>query len=64
MQRLAPAARGWLQDPTLEFGSDLTKQAEDMLDPCIGRSTEITRVTQILGRRTKNNPCLIGERRR
>ena len=49
--------------PTLEeFGSDLTKQAEEAkLDPCVGRSNEIRRVTQILGRRTKNNPCLVGE---
>jgi ATP-dependent Clp protease ATP-binding subunit ClpC len=49
--------------PTLEeFGSDLTKKAEEgKLDPCIGRANEIIRVTQILGRRTKNNPCLIGE---
>jgi ATP-dependent Clp protease ATP-binding subunit ClpC len=45
-----------------EFGSDLTKQAaEAKLDPCIGRADQIVRVTQILGRRTKNNPCLIGE---
>ena len=49
--------------PTLEeFGSDLTKQAEEAkLDPCVGRTNEIMRVTQILGRRTKNNPCLVGE---
>ena len=49
--------------PTLEeFGSDLTKQAEEAkLDPCVGRANEIRRVTQILGRRTKNNPCLVGE---
>ena len=31
------------------------------LDPCVGRQPQIERVTQILGRRTKNNPCLIGE---
>ena len=49
--------------PTLnQFGSDLTKSArEGKLDPVIGRRTEIDRVTQILSRRTKNNPCLIGE---
>ena len=49
--------------PTLEeFGTDLTKQAvEGKLDPVIGRSKEVERVTQILGRRTKNNPCLVGE---
>ena len=49
--------------PTLnQYGSDLTKQArEGKLDPVIGRKNEIQRVIQILSRRTKNNPCLIGE---
>mmetsp|Transcript_13777 Transcript_13777/g.34700 ORF Transcript_13777/g.34700 Transcript_13777/m.34700 type:complete len:800 (+) Transcript_13777:403-2802(+) len=49
--------------PTLEeYGTNLTKQAQEgKLDPCVGRKNEIGRVTQILGRRTKNNPCLIGE---
>ncbi len=49
--------------PTLnQYGSDLTKKArEGKLDPVIGRITEIDRVIQILSRRTKNNPCLIGE---
>ena len=49
--------------PTLnQFGSDLTKDAmEGKLDPVIGRKNEIERVIQILSRRTKNNPCLIGE---
>ena len=49
--------------PTLnQFGADLTKQAiEGKLDPVIGRKQEIERVIQILSRRTKNNPCLIGE---
>ena len=49
--------------PTLnQYGSDLTRQAkEGKLDPVIGRKEEIQRVTQILSRRTKNNPCLIGE---
>lgn len=49
--------------PTLdEFGSDLTLAAsENRLDPVIGRAEEIERVIQILGRRTKNNPVLIGE---
>ncbi len=49
--------------PTLnQYGTDLTKQAEDgKLDPVIGRQDEIQRVVQILSRRTKNNPCLIGE---
>ena len=49
--------------PTLnQFGSDLTQKAEEgRLDPIIGRKEEIERVIQILSRRTKNNPCLIGE---
>ena len=49
--------------PTLEeFGTNLTqKAAEGILDPVIGRQKEIERVIQILGRRTKNNPILIGE---
>ena len=45
-----------------QFGEDLTKKAkEGKLDPIIGRREEIERVIQILSRRTKNNPCLIGE---
>ncbi len=45
-----------------EFGRDLTKLASDgVLDPVIGRQDEIERVLQILSRRTKNNPVLIGE---
>ena len=45
-----------------QFGEDLTKKAEEgKLDPIIGRQKEIERVLQILSRRTKNNPCLIGE---
>ena len=49
--------------PTLnQYGTDLTKKArEGKLDPVIGRRNEIDRVIQILSRRTKNNPCLIGE---
>lgn len=49
--------------PTLnQFGRDLTEMArEDKFDPIIGRDKEIERVVQILSRRTKNNPCLIGE---
>lgn len=48
---------------TLEkYGTDLTKRArEGKIDPVIGRDTEIRRVMQILSRRTKNNPVLIGE---
>ena len=45
-----------------QYGADLTKQAKDgKLDPIIGRKKEIERVIEILSRRTKNNPCLIGE---
>ncbi|MGE4412659.1 MAG: ATP-dependent Clp protease ATP-binding subunit [Candidatus Caldatribacteriota bacterium] len=49
--------------PTLdEFGRDLTELArEEKLDPVVGRNNEIQRVIQILSRRKKNNPCLIGE---
>ncbi len=49
--------------PTLnQFGRDLTDMARDgKIDPVIGRDKEIERVIQILSRRTKNNPCLIGE---
>src|SRR5713101_2407523 len=62
------SARVTSQDPedtykALEkFGVDLTKQARDgKLDPVIGRDAEIRRVIQVLSRRTKNNPVLIGE---
>ena len=45
-----------------QYGTDLTKRALDgKLDPVIGRKDEIERVIQILSRRMKNNPCLIGE---
>ena len=49
--------------PTLnQYGIDLTKKAlEGKLDPVIGRKEEIQRLIQILSRRTKNNPCLVGE---
>ena len=55
--------KGSTKTPTLdEFGSNLTQQAADgKLDPVVGRQHEIERVIQILGRRTKNNPVLIGE---
>ena len=44
------------------FGTDLTQQAQEgKLDPCVGREREIQRVIEILGRRKKNNPILIGE---
>lgn len=49
--------------PTLEkYGRDLTAAAKNnKLDPVVGRENEIQRIVQILSRRTKNNPCLIGE---
>jgi ATP-dependent Clp protease ATP-binding subunit ClpC len=55
--------KGSTKTPTLdEFGSNLTHLAADgKLDPVVGRQNEIERVIQILGRRTKNNPVLIGE---
>ena len=54
---------GKTKTPALDaFGRDLTKLAQDgKLDPVIGRKDEIERVIQILGRRTKNNPVLLGE---
>ncbi|MGA1303506.1 MAG: ATP-dependent Clp protease ATP-binding subunit [Cyanobium sp.] len=57
------ASKGSTKTPTLdEFGSNLTQlAAESKLDPVVGRHNEIDRVIQILGRRTKNNPVLIGE---
>ncbi|NMB41063.1 MAG: ATP-dependent Clp protease ATP-binding subunit [Firmicutes bacterium] len=57
------SAKNVPQTPTVDaFGRDLTKMAkEGKLDPVIGREKEIERVIQILSRRTKNNPCLIGE---
>jgi ATP-dependent Clp protease ATP-binding subunit ClpC len=56
-------ASGYSNTPTLnQFGRDLTEMArDDKFDPIIGRDKEIERVIQILSRRTKNNPCLIGE---
>ena len=57
------SGKGSTKTPTLdEFGSNLTQLAADSkLDPVVGRHNEIDRVIQILGRRTKNNPVLIGE---
>jgi len=54
---------GRSKTPTLdEFGVNLTQAAQEgRLDPVVGRESEIERVIQILGRRTKNNPVLIGE---
>lgn len=59
----AGSSHGKTKTPTLdEFGSNLTQMAaEGKLDPVVGRQKEIERVIQILGRRTKNNPVLIGE---
>ncbi len=59
----ANSSKGNLKTATLdEFGTNLTKLAsESKLDPVVGRYSEIDRVVQILGRRTKNNPVLIGE---
>lgn len=55
--------KGKSKTPTLdEFGKDLTASAKQgKIDPVIGRDEEIKRVIQILSRRNKNNPCLIGE---
>ncbi|MBE9187170.1 ATP-dependent Clp protease ATP-binding subunit [Microcoleus sp. LEGE 07076] len=63
---VAPGGRGESGDrkiPTLEeFGTNLTKlAASGKLDPVVGRENEIERVIQVLGRRTKNNPVLVGE---
>jgi ATP-dependent Clp protease ATP-binding subunit ClpC len=57
------AGTGRSKTPTLdEFGVNLTQSAQEgRLDPVVGREKEIERVIQILGRRTKNNPVLIGE---
>ena len=57
------SSKGSTKTATLdEFGTNLTKLAsEAKLDPVVGRHDEIDRVIQILGRRTKNNPVLIGE---
>ncbi len=56
------AAQNTKTETLSKFGIDLTEEAKKgKLDPVIGRETEIERVIQILCRRTKNNPCLIGE---
>ncbi len=59
----AGSSKGSAKTATLdEFGTNLTQLAsESKLDPVVGRHSEIDRVIQILGRRTKNNPVLIGE---
>lgn len=60
---MPPRARIGAKTPLLDkFGRDLTELArQGKLDPVVGRKKEIERVLQILTRRTKNNPCLIGE---
>src|SRR5674476_266924 len=58
----APEEHGGASALLDEFGRNLTRQArEGKLDPVVGREQEIERVMQILSRRTKNNPVLIGE---
>ena len=59
----AQTKQGKSKTPVLDnFGTDLTQLATDnKLDPCVGREREIQRVVEILGRRKKNNPILIGE---
>ena len=60
--QMPPPRRKDDQSALAQYGRDLTRCAEnDELDPVIGRDTEITRLIQILIRRTKNNPVLIGE---
>lgn len=61
--RLSPSKKTESATPVIDnFGMDLTKAAADgLLDPVIGRDNEINRVAQILSRRKKNNPVLIGE---
>lgn len=62
-QGARPQGEGKSKTPVLDnFGRDLTKAAEeDRLDPVVGRENELERISQILSRRKKNNPILIGE---
>ena len=62
-QQSGSKKKGKSKTPTLdEFGKNLTELAKQgKIDPVIGREKEIKRVIQILSRRNKNNPCLIGE---
>jgi len=61
-EQAAPTLTDNEEAPLNEFGYDITKAAaEGRLDPVVGRDDEIARVIQILGRRKKNNPMLIGE---
>lgn len=58
-----PPERRDSKTPALDFfGTDLVREAHDKkLDPVIGRNTEVDRLISILNRKTKNNPCLVGE---
>ncbi len=62
-EKRSDGANSYKDTPTLnQYGTDLTQNARDgKIDPVIGRDDEMQRVIQILSRRTKNNPCLIGE---
>ena len=62
-QKARPAGNAKSKTPVLDnFGRDITRLAEmNSLDPIVGREEEIERVSQILSRRKKNNPILIGE---
>lgn len=61
-EELQQGAAGRKSGTLEQYGTDLTRMAlEGKLDPVIGREEEISRLMQILSRRTKNNPCLVGE---
>lgn len=62
-QAVSDSGRGQSSTPTLDkYGTDLNQRArEGQIDPVIGRERELQRVIQILSRRTKNNPLLVGE---
>jgi len=57
-----PSQKGGKNKTLEEYGKNLTQMAKDgKIDPVIGRDEEINRIMQILARRTKNNPCLVGD---
>jgi ATP-dependent Clp protease ATP-binding subunit ClpB len=60
-ERTAPTRAGGAEEPLEQFGINLTDRARQEARPVIGRDSEIRRVSQVLTRRTKNNPVLIGE---
>ncbi len=61
-ESLSQGKQGKVSSAVSQFGRDLTAMAAcGLLDPIVGREAETERVIQILSRRTKNNPCLIGE---